>query len=85
MCQYLAKYSGRTAELSEPLQQFTCKDTPFTWGPEHDEALKALKKEISATPTLRYYDPHNHSCSRQMKYSLANHKDSKSIGASLGH
>ena len=66
MCQYLAKYSARTAELSEPLQQLTCKDTPFTWGPEHDEALKALKKEISAAPTLRYYDPANHSYSRQM-------------------
>ena len=58
MCQYLAKYSARTAELSEPLWQLTCKHTPFTWGPEHDEALNALKKEISASPTLRYYDPH---------------------------
>ena len=58
MCQYLARYSARTAELSEPLWQLTCKDTPFTWGPEHDEAPKALKKEISAAPTLRYYDPH---------------------------
>ena len=57
MCQYLAKYSARTAELSEPLRQLTCKNTPFTWDPEHDEALKALKKEISAAPTLRYYDP----------------------------
>ena len=57
MCQYLAKYSARIAELSEPLWQLTCKDTPFTWGPEHDEVLKALKKEISATPTLTYYDP----------------------------
>ena len=58
MCQYLVKYSARTAELSKPLWQLTCKDTPFTWGPEHDKALKALKKEISAGPTLRYYDPH---------------------------
>ena len=48
MCQYHAKYSARNAELSEPLQQLTCKGTPFTWGPEHDESLKALKKEISA-------------------------------------
>ena len=58
ICQYLAKYSARAAALSEPLQQLTCKDTPFTWGPEHDEALKALKKEMSAAPTLRYYEPH---------------------------
>ena len=57
-CQYLAKYSARTAELSEPLWQLTCKDTQFTWGPEHDKVLKALKKEISAAPTQRYYDPY---------------------------
>ena len=30
MCQYLTKYSARTAELSEPLWQLICKDTPFT-------------------------------------------------------
>ena len=58
MCQYLAKDSTRSAELSEPLGKLTYKDIPFTWGPEHDETLKALKKEISAAPTLRYYDPH---------------------------
>ena len=29
MCQYLAKYSPRTAELSEPLRQLTCKGIPF--------------------------------------------------------
>ena len=58
MCQYLAKYSARTAEVSEALQQLTCKDTPCIYGPEHDKALKALKKGISAAPTLRYYDPH---------------------------
>ena len=57
MCQYFPKYSARTAELSEPLRQLTCKDTPFTWSPKHDEALKALQKEILAAPTLRYYDP----------------------------
>ena len=57
MYQYLAKYSPRIAELSEPLQQLTCKGIPFVWGPEHDKALAALKQEITTAPTLRYYDP----------------------------
>ena len=57
MCQYLAKYSPRTAELSEPLRQLTCKGIPFVWGPEHDEAFSALKQEITTASTLRYYDP----------------------------
>ena len=57
MCQYLAKYSPRIAELSEPLRQLTCKGIPFVWGPEHDEAFSALKQEITTAPTLRYYDP----------------------------
>ena len=56
MCQYLAKYSPRIAELSEPLRQLTCKGIPFVWGPEHDEAFSALKQEITTAPTLRYYD-----------------------------
>ena len=57
MCQYLAKYSPRIAELSEPLRQLTCKGIPFVWGPEHDEAFAVLKQEITTAPTLRYYDP----------------------------
>ena len=56
MCQYLAKYSPRIAELSEPVRQLTCKGIPFVWGPEHDEAFSALKQEITTAPTLRYYD-----------------------------
>ena len=57
MCQCLAKYSPRIAELSEPLRQLTCKGIPFVWVPEHDEAFAALKQEITTAPTLRYYDP----------------------------
>ena len=76
MCQYLAKYSVRNSELSEPLQQLTCKNTQFTWGSEYDEALKALKKEISAATTLRYYDP----CQPLM---LQTDTHSKGLGAVL--
>ena len=55
--QFSAQFSARIAELSEPLRQLTCKDVAWSWGPEHDEALNALKKEISSAPVLGYYDP----------------------------
>ena len=57
MLQFSAKFSPRIAELSEPLRQLTCKNVAWNWGPEHEFALKALKKEISSAPVLGYYDP----------------------------
>ena len=57
MIQFSAEHSPRIAEISEPLRQLTCKDVAWNWGPEHDEALKALKKEISTAPVLGYYNP----------------------------
>ena len=55
--QFLSMFSPRMAEISEPLHQLTCKGIPFIWGPEHTEAFQLLKREISTTPILRYYDP----------------------------
>ncbi len=55
--QYSAKFSARIAELSEPLRQLTCKNTAWNWGPEHEEAFRDLKKEITSAPVLGFYDP----------------------------
>ena len=57
MCNFPSKFFFRMAEISEPLHQLTCKGIPFIWGPEHTEAFKLLKREISTAPILRYYDP----------------------------
>ena len=57
MLQYLSKFSARIAELSEPVRDLTRKNAPFMWGPEHSDAFKMLKKEITEAPVLRYYDP----------------------------
>ena len=56
-CNFLSKFSPRMAEISEPLHQLTCKGIPFICGPEHTEAFQPLKREISAAPILRYYNP----------------------------
>ena len=53
MCNFLS----RMAEISEPLHQLTCKGILFIWGPEHTEAFQLLKRDISTSPILRYYDP----------------------------
>ena len=53
MCNFLSKFSPRMAEISEPLNQLTCKGIPFIWGPEHTEAFQLLKREISTAPILR--------------------------------
>ena len=45
------------AEISEPLCQLTCKGILFIWGPEHTEVFQLLKREISTTPILWYYNP----------------------------
>ena len=29
---------------------------PFNWGPEHQEVFKLVKREITATPILAYYN-----------------------------
>ena len=56
MCNFLSKFTPRMAELSEPLRQLTKNNVVFQWYPEHQAAFDDLKKEITAAPTLRYYD-----------------------------
>ena len=53
----LNKYSPRLAELHDSLRELTKKKAPFWWSPEHIEAFKAIKKEVTSAPLLKYYDP----------------------------
>ena len=53
---YLAKFMPQLSTVSEPLRRLTDKDSEFDWLPQHDEALKQIKKLISSAPVLRYYD-----------------------------
>ena len=57
MCNFLSKFSPRMTEISEPLHQLICKGIPSIWGSEHTDAFQLLKREISTTPILQYYDP----------------------------
>ena len=57
MINYLSKLSARLSELSEPIRELSKEKVLFNWGPEHQEAFNAIKKEIVKAPILAYYDP----------------------------
>jgi len=42
-----------------PLICLTCKDTPFTWGPNHTKAFETLKMAFTQAPILAHFNPDN--------------------------
>ena len=57
MINYLSKSSARLSELALPIRELAKEKVAFNWDPEHQAALKLVKKEIAAAPILAYYDP----------------------------
>ena len=57
MINYLSKFSAHLSELAEPIRKLVKERVPFNWGPEHDEAFRLIKKEVTAAPILAYYNP----------------------------
>lgn len=53
---YLAKFVPSLSEMCEPLRQLTRKDVPWTWDRTHDETFSKIKKCISNTSVLKYYN-----------------------------
>ena len=56
MVNYLNRFTPRLADLTAPLRDLCKEDIVFIWGPEHDSAFAAIKREIAATRNLPYYD-----------------------------
>ena len=44
------------SDIIIPLICLTCKDTPFTWGPNHTKAFKTLKNAFTQAPILVHSD-----------------------------
>lgn len=53
---YLAKFLPRLSEVCEPLRRLLDKDTEWHWLPKHDDAVLEVKRLVSNTPVLKYYD-----------------------------
>ena len=54
--QYLSKFVPHLSELTKPLRELTQKEVEWTWGPVQQKAVDALKKAVTKTPVLRYYN-----------------------------
>ena len=47
----------RLSELAEPIRELSKDIVPVSWGPEHQEAFKQMKKGFARAPILAYYNP----------------------------
>src|SRR5467141_3794496 len=54
-CRFIVGFS----HIVIPLIHLTCKDTPFSWGPDHMKGFGALKKAFTTAPILAHFNPDN--------------------------
>jgi len=53
---YLNRFGPALVDLTAPLRALCKKDTLFTWESSQQAAFEAIKKEITSTPVLAYFD-----------------------------
>ena len=56
MITYLNRFSAKIADLTAPLRELTKKDIHFHWENRHQNALDAIKKELTTARLLSFYD-----------------------------
>ena len=56
LAQYLSKFLPHLADITKPLRELTQEDTEWIWDQPQKEAFETLKKAVSSTPVLRYYN-----------------------------
>jgi len=49
---YMHIWIKNYSAIARPLVNLTCKDTPFVWHPEHEQAMQSLKSAIIQSSTL---------------------------------
>lgn len=56
MVQFLSRFVPNLASLSANLWDLTKKSSDFQWGPEHQSAVDKIKKAVTSTSSLQYFD-----------------------------
>ena len=56
LVQYLSKFLPHLSDITKPLRESTQKDTAWVWDHAQQTALDTLKKAVTSTPVLRYYN-----------------------------
>ena len=57
MVNYLKRYSVQLMKLFEPLKPLLREDVEWTWDSTLQDALDAIKEELTKTPVLAYFNP----------------------------
>ena len=53
---FLSKYIPNMSDLTGPIRQLLVKNTHFSWSHEQDKALTEIKKVLTNSPVLGFYD-----------------------------
>ena len=53
---YLAKFVRHLSNIMQPLRRLLDKDTEWCWLHTHQQAFDEMKKALTMTPSLSYYD-----------------------------
>ena len=56
LAQYLSKFLPHLSDMTKPLRELTQKDVEWTWDQPQKQALDNLKRAVTNTPVLRYYN-----------------------------
>ena len=56
LAQYLSKFLPHLSDITKPLRELTQNDVDWTWESPQQTALDTLKKAVTTTPVLRYYN-----------------------------
>ena len=54
--QYLSKFLPHLSDITKPLRELTKKEVVWAWDPAQQQAFENLKKAVSSTPVLHYYN-----------------------------
>lgn len=57
MVNYLSKFLPHSASVLYPLHNLLKKDVPWVWSSSQQEAFDQIKKMITSSPVLAFYDP----------------------------
>ncbi len=58
MVGYLSRFIPRYSSRVAPLQELTCKEERFRWGPKEKNPFKELKECITDETAVAYFNPH---------------------------
>ena len=56
LAQYLSKFLPHLSDMTKPLRELTGKETEWVWDHPQQQALDTLKRAVTNTPVLRYYN-----------------------------